>query len=47
MKTTYVAPRVEPSGSVICETLGLGMLAPREAGLNYKPMFSASVGFYL
>jgi hypothetical protein len=47
MKKRYVAPLLVAGGSVVCETRGQGMLAPREAGPNYKPIVSGTVGFYL
>ena len=47
MKMTYAAPQLMSSGSVLVETLGVGSLTPREFGPAYKPIGSASVGFYL
>jgi hypothetical protein len=47
MKKTYASPQLTTSGSVVGETLGQGVLSPREAGPAYKPIVTASVGFYL
>jgi hypothetical protein len=47
MKKSYVTPQFLASGDAVRETLGTGVLTPREFGPSYKPIASAGVGFYL
>jgi hypothetical protein len=47
MKKSYAAPQFLLSGDVVRETLGTGVLTPKEFGPSYRPIASAGVGFYL
>lgn len=47
MTKTYAAPTLSESGSIVRETLGNGILSPKEQGTSYKPAVQGNLGFHL